>query len=115
MIGRKCGGLLDIARCTLDLTCLTHAEIKLKGKEGGLIKEKMEIFYWGKRVQIKFFHLINRKSGLHVDRHLLGRLTKIEDEADVAVRTENFDLIAEDDGNLLSANSDNGRKEALEG
>ena len=117
VIGRKCGGLLDIARCTLDLTCLTHAEVKLKGKKRGLIQEKMEIFCWGRRIQIKFFHLINSKFGLHGDRHLLGRLTKVEDETDVtgAVRTKNCDLTEGDDGYLLSANSDTGRKERAAG
>ena len=115
VIGRWCGGLLDIARCTLDLTCLTHAEIKLKGREGGLIQEKMEIFCWGKRVQIKFFHLTNSNSGFHRDRHMLGSLTKVEDEDDVVIRTDNFDLTEEDDGYLLSAKSNNWRKERAVG
>ena len=50
VIGRKCGGLLDIARCTEDFTCLTQAVLKLKGKEGGFIDERMEIYCWGKKI-----------------------------------------------------------------
>lgn len=30
VIGSKCGGLLDIARCTAELTCLTQVVIKIK-------------------------------------------------------------------------------------
>ena len=92
VIGRQCGGLLDIARCTLDFTCLIHAEIKLKGREGGLIPESMEVFCWGKKVQIKFFILNNYFSRFHGHRHQLGRLPKVEDEVSGVVRTEKLDL-----------------------
>ena len=72
VIGSKCSGLMDIARCTVDLTCLTHAEVKLEGKEGGFLQEKLEIFCWGKRVQITFFLLNSHKTQLHGKQHSLG-------------------------------------------
>ena len=30
VIGQKCGGLMDIARSTVELTCLSHAKVKMK-------------------------------------------------------------------------------------
>ena len=68
VIGSKCGGLLDIAKDTVHLNCLTHATIKLKGKEGGLIQESLDIYCWGKRARIRFFNLNNLKSEIFADR-----------------------------------------------
>ena len=37
VIGHKCGGLLDISKCTVQKNCLSHVVLKIQGKEGALI------------------------------------------------------------------------------
>ena len=106
VIGQKCGGLLDIARCTEELNCLTQAVVKLKGESGGFIKERMEIFCWGKKMMIKFVPSVLGDTRFHGARQWQGRLPKDEDVADVAFRTEDIDLTEGPSAISLSANSD---------
>lgn len=85
LIGRKCRGLLDIARSTSQMTCLSHAQLKMQGNEGGFIQETLELSCWGKRIQVKLFSLNTRFSSCHGVKPGLGQDTKKEDEVDVAV------------------------------
>ena len=50
VIGSRCGGLLDIAKDTINFSGLNHVVGKLKEKEGGMIQEFMDLYCWGKRV-----------------------------------------------------------------
>ena len=52
-IGQKCGGLMDVARCTFDFTFLSFAINRLRGKKDGFIPEYMEIDCLGIKVKIK--------------------------------------------------------------
>ena len=115
VIGRKCGGLLDIANCTEELTCLTQAVVKLKGNSGGFIQERMVLFCWGKRVVIKFVPSWLGDTGFHGDRQGQGRNSKEEDDGDVAICRGNTDLIGEASGLLLSDFSDKKRSDKSEG
>ena len=49
VIGQKCRGLLVIARSTIDLTCLSHAKVKLQGNDGDLIQEKLRVILLGEK------------------------------------------------------------------
>ena len=94
---------MDIAKCTEDLTCLTQAVIKLRGKEGGFIQEKMQIYCWGKLIQVQFVPKNTPDFCCYGNRSLLGRKPKEEDEVDVAKCTETFDLTGSAEGNPLLA------------
>lgn len=110
VLGSKCGGLLEISRSTVDLTCLTHAEVKLKGLAGGFIQESMDIFCWGKRVKIKFFPLNKHKPGI-----LMGGLHEVVEEADMAGATVNLDVTQTQAGRQLPSEPDTGRKARVAG
>ena len=60
VIGQKIGGLLDVASCTANLSFLPYAIVQLRGNKGGFIQENLEIFCWGKKINIRFFLLNGR-------------------------------------------------------
>ena len=113
VIGSKCGGLLDIASCTLNLKCLSHAVIKLKGKKGRLIQEHLDIYCWGKKVQIKLRPLNNSNFGLFGVRFLQEGSANVEDEE--ADCTVDLDLTAAVDGLSKSVFSDTSRRDLAAG
>ena len=115
VIGSKCGGLLDIATCTEDLTFLNQALLKLKGKKGGFLQERLEIFCWGKRLSIKLVPSNFGVSGFHGDCQELGRKPMVEQGIDVAPCTQTIDLSEEKSGKHLSAKSVSQRKEVSVG
>ena len=88
VIGEKCGGFLDLASCTADLTFLPYAILKIGGNKGGFIQEKLEIFCWGKRIQLKFFCLNIRTPWFHGVQNFLGKGARGENDSDVEVSTE---------------------------
>ena len=44
---------------------LNHARLQLKGNHQGFIPETLEIFCWGKKIQIKLFALSERRYKFH--------------------------------------------------
>lgn len=87
-IGQRCGGLLDIARCTLDLSFLSFASILLRGNKGGFIPEFMEIDWQGIKVKIKLVSFRERNLSFLGVLNLQRKGSKVEDEVDVAARSK---------------------------
>ena len=105
IIGNKCGGLLDVAKSTLQMSCLSHAQLKVKGNEGGFARERLLLSCWGKRTQLKLFSLNTRISTIHGDNFDLGLETREEEGADVA-KVAVTALTEERKVNSTSADSD---------
>ena len=87
-IGEKCGGLLDIANSTADLSRLSFAKLKLQGNQWGLIPERLDLYCWRKIFQIKLFSLKGSFSSTQGIRNDLVHEFREEDEDDVEVQAE---------------------------
>lgn len=79
-IRHKCGGLLDIDRSTVELSNLSYAKVKLQGNGGGMIYDKLELYCWGKRIQVRLFPLNGRNSSSHGGRTGSGHEDLEEDD-----------------------------------
>lgn len=83
MIGSECGGLINIDKCTTELSYLSHARIQVKGDAGGFIKESIDILCWGNKITLKFFCLNDRRYRFHgVCNTIVYREDEKEDESD---------------------------------
>lgn len=79
VLGRMCGGLLDVDITTAEKTLLVHARLKLKGFEGGFIPENLSVLCWGKETKLKFFALNDRRYRFHGVCNTKWKTPEVED------------------------------------
>lgn len=84
VIGQKCGGLLDIAKCTTDFTFMNYAIVRFRGNIGGCTQEQIDIHCWGTKITIRTFSLKERNLRIHGAYILQESVSKDEDDGDVA-------------------------------
>lgn len=54
VIGERCGGLIDVDKCTIEKKLLSHAKVQLRGSTKGFIPE-FTIFFVGKEDDYEAF------------------------------------------------------------
>ena len=107
-IGQRCGGLLDIAKCTKDLSFLSYAIVRLRGNKSGFIQEQFEINGWGTKIGLKTFSLKDRNPRFHGVQNFQECGSKVEDDDEVAYRPEKVALKGMYNSEVLSPLTDKG-------